>query len=99
MQYWRSCNWNSGNCLFIDWSTAHINDISQDFFGHVSVFGEESVKSLISEYEKQGGKIWDKIFEQSVERAAAAPLAYGFFALETQDDVHINGAKILLGVG
>lgn len=44
------------------------------------------------------GKIWDKIFEQSVERAAAAPLAYGYFALETQGEAHINGAKVQLGV-
>jgi hypothetical protein len=29
--------------------------------------------------EKQGGVLWDKLFE----RAAAAPLAYVFFALET----------------
>lgn len=90
---------NGNVCGIIDWSTAHINDISQDFSGHITVFGEESVKSLISEYKKQGGKTWDKIFEQSVERAAAAPLAYGIFAIETQDEVHINGAKMQLGVG
>lgn len=85
-------------CGIIDWSTARISDISQDFSGHFTVFGEESLKSLISEYEKQGGKIWNKIFEQSIERAAAAPLAYGYFALETQDDVHIRSAKVQLGV-
>ena len=85
-------------CGIIDWSTARISDISQDFSGHLTVFGEESLKSLISEYEKQGGKIWNMIFEQAVERAAAAPLAYGYFAVETQDEVHINGAKVQLGV-
>jgi len=90
---------NGNVCGIIDWSTAQTSDISQDFSGHVTVFGEESLKSLISAYEEQGGKIWDKIFEQTVERAAAAPLAYGFFALETQDEVHINGAKVQLGVG
>lgn len=89
---------NGNVCGIIDWSTAHVNDISQDFSGHITVFGEKSLKVLISEYEKQGGKIWDKIYEQSVERAAAAPLAYGYFAIETQDDVHINGAKVQLGV-
>jgi macrolide phosphotransferase len=85
-------------CGIIDWSTAQISDISQDFSGHLKVFGEKSLKSLISEYEKQGGEIWDKIFEQSVERAAAAPLDYGYFALETQDETHIIGAKAQLGV-
>jgi macrolide phosphotransferase len=86
---------NGNVCGIIDWSTARISDISQDFSGHVTVFGEESLKFLISEYEKQGGKIWNKTFEQSIERAAAAPLAYGYFALETQDDGHISGASTI----
>ncbi|MGV8963431.1 MAG: Mph(E)/Mph(G) family macrolide 2'-phosphotransferase [Candidatus Saccharimonadaceae bacterium] len=83
----------------IDWSTAHIGDPAIDFSGHATVFGEESLKVLIMEYEKQGGKVWDKLYEQTLERAAAAPLAYGFFALETQDESHIAGAKVQLGVG
>lgn len=65
---------------------------------HVTVFGEESLKNLISAYEKQGGEVWDKLFEQAVERAAAAPLAYGYFALETQDEIHLSSAKLQLGV-
>jgi macrolide phosphotransferase len=82
----------------IDWSTAHISDIAQDFSGHLTVFGEESLKALISEYQKQGGEVWDTLYEQAVERAAAAPLAYGYFALETQDKAHLDAAKGLLGV-
>ncbi|WP_423729187.1 Mph(E)/Mph(G) family macrolide 2'-phosphotransferase [Histophilus somni] len=82
----------------IDWSTAHIGDPAIDFSGHATVFGEESLKVLIMEYEKQGGKVWDKLYEQTLERAAAGPLAYGFFAVETQDESHIAGAKVQLGV-
>lgn len=82
----------------IDWSTAHVGDPSVDFSGHVNVFGEQSLKRLIDEYESHGGIIWDGLYEQAVERAAASPLAYGFFALETKDDNHINAAKIQLGV-
>lgn len=82
----------------IDWSTAHVGDIAQDFSGHATVFGEESLKALIAEYIKQGGKVWDNLFDQTIERAAAAPLAYGFFAIETQDETHIIGAKAQLGV-
>jgi macrolide phosphotransferase len=85
-------------CGIIDWSTAQIGDIAQDFSGHLTVFGEEGLKALIYEYEKQGGKVWNKLFEQAVERAAAAPLAYGYFALETQDEAHINAARIQLGL-
>lgn len=82
----------------IDWSTAQVSDTSQDFSGHVSIFGEESLKKLILEYQIQGGQVWDKLFEQTIERAAAAPLAYGFFAIETQDENHIIGAKVQLGI-
>jgi macrolide phosphotransferase len=82
----------------IDWSTAQISDTAQDFSGHSAVFGEESLRRLIAEYEKQGGVVWDKLFEQALERAAAAPLAYGFFALETGEQVHIEAAKVQLGV-
>lgn len=89
---------NGEVCGIIDWSTAQVSDIAQDFSGHVTVFGEESLKALISEYAKQGGVVWDKLFEQAIERAAAAPLAYGYFALETQDEIHLNAAKLQLGV-
>ena len=82
----------------IDWSTAHVSDIAQDFAGHFTVFGEDSLKALISEYEKQGGEVWNKLFEQTVERAAAAPLAYGYFALETQDENHLSAARLQLGI-
>lgn len=82
----------------IDWTTAHIGDPAMDFSGHLNVFGEESLKQLIDEYENLGGTIWNKIFEQTIERAAATALAYGFFAVETQSDFHINGAKTMLGV-
>lgn len=80
----------------IDWTTGQVSDPAMDFSGHVSVFGEESLKQLISDYEIQGGKVWGKLFEQAVERAAAAPLAYGIFAVETQDEKHIAGAKEML---
>lgn len=82
----------------IDWSTAHVSDIALDFSGHASIFGEENLKVLIAEYERQGGTVWDKLYEQALERAAAAPLAYGFFAVETQIEAHIHGAKTQLGV-
>jgi len=70
-----------------------------DFSGHLNIFEEDRLKQLIDEYENQGGKIWDKIFEQTTERVAAIALAYGFFAVETKSEFHINGAKAMLGVG
>lgn len=83
----------------IDWSTAHMGDPAVDFSGHAKVFGEDSLKVLIEEYEKFGGKVWKKLYDHALERVAAEPLGYGFFAIETQDERHIAGAKGLLGVG
>ncbi len=82
----------------IDWSEGQVSDPSIDFAGHISAFGEESLKELIGEYAALGGKVWDKLFEQTVERHAAAPLNYGIFAVETSSDVHIEAAKAQLGV-
>jgi macrolide phosphotransferase len=81
----------------IDWTTGQISDPAMDFSGHYSVFGEQSLKDLINAYQQQGGAVWDRLFEQALERTAAAPLAYGLFALETNDEKHITGAKGMLG--
>lgn len=81
----------------IDWITGQISDPAVDFSGHVSVFGEQSLKELINAYQQQGGAVWDKLFEQALERAAATPLAYGAFALETNDEKHITAAKGMFG--
>ena len=69
------------SCGIIDWSTAQVSDIASRFSGHVTVFGEESLKNLISAYEKQRWSIaMDKLFEQAIERAAAlAPLPLWIF--------------------
>ena len=82
----------------IDWSTAHIGDPANDFAGHLTIFGENSLRDLITAYTKQGGRIWDKLYEHTIERAAASALAYGYFALETNDKNHIQGARAQLGV-
>jgi len=82
----------------IDWSEGQVSDPSVDFSGHITVFGEDSLKELIMEYDKLGGKVWEGMFEQIVERYAAAPLAYGIFAINTDSDQHIQAAKAQLGV-
>lgn len=78
--------------------TAHIGDPANDFAGHLTIFGENSLRDLITAYTKQGGRIWDKLYEHTIERAAASALAYGYFALETNDKNHIQGARAQLGV-
>ncbi len=83
----------------IDWSEGQVNDPAIDFSGHISVFGEESLKELIRCYGKLGGKVWDNLFQQAVERHAAAPLNYGIFAINNSSDKHIEAARAQLGVG
>jgi len=83
----------------IDWSEGQVSDPSMDFSGHISVFGEESLKDLISEYEKLGGKVWKNMYEQAVERHAASPLNYAFFAISTKSEEHLQAAKVQLGLG
>lgn len=80
----------------IDWSEVEVNDPSIDFTGHLAVFGEDSLKQLIFEYKNCGGKVWDKIFEHTIERHSASPLKYAIFALESGSDMHISEAKAQL---
>lgn len=83
---------------FIDWSEGQVSDSSIDFAGHIAAFGEDSLRGLISEYQKSGGRIWGKMLEQAIERHSSAPLNYGLFAVLTKSDAHIEAAKVQLGV-
>lgn len=82
----------------IDWSEAQVGDPSIDFAGHLTVFGEDSLRDLITVYERLGGQVWDTLFAQTVERQAASALKYAVFALTTQDEGHLQGAKAQLGL-
>lgn len=82
----------------IDWSEGQVSDPSIDFSGHMSVFGEESLKDLISHYERMGGKVWQKMFEHTIERHSASALNYAFFAITTQSQDHLEAAKAQLGL-
>jgi macrolide phosphotransferase len=80
----------------IDWSEGHVSDPAIDFSGHLSVFGPDSLQQLIRQYQELGGKVWDGIYEQTVERQASTPLNYGAFALITEDERHLEAAKAQL---
>ena len=82
----------------IDWSEGQGNDPSMDFAGHIAAFGEDSLRELITVYERNGGRVWDKLFEQAVERHSASALRYAVFALTTQEEVHLQAVKAQLGV-
>lgn len=80
----------------IDWSEGQVSDPAIDFSGHLAVFGADSLRQLIKEYEELGGKVWDGIYEQTAERQASTPLNYGAFALMTEDERHREAAKAQL---
>lgn len=80
----------------IDWSEGQGNDPAMDFAGHVAAFGEQSLKDLIDVYQQKGGRIWDTLFEQVVERHAASALRYAIFALMTKDEMHLTAVKAQL---
>lgn len=82
----------------IDWSEAHVSDPAIDFAGHIAAFGEESLNDLIARYNESGGQCWDGMFEHIVERNAAAPLNYAIFALDTENETHLQAVKAQLGL-
>lgn len=77
----------------IDWSEAEVSDPSIDFAGHLAVFGEESLKELICEYEKAGGRTWSQMFDHIKERNSASVFKFAVFALNSGLDQHIATAK------
>lgn len=77
----------------IDWSEVAMSDPAIDFTGHLAVFGEESLKALINEYEKAGGRTWDRMLDQVKERHFASFLKFAVFALDSGLDEHIATAK------
>ncbi|GAB1351716.1 MAG TPA: macrolide 2'-phosphotransferase [Candidatus Rifleibacterium sp.] len=77
----------------IDWSEAQVSDPAIDFSGHLAVFGEKSLKELISEYEKCGARVWTTMFAHTCERHAASPLKYGVFAMKTGVAEHLDAAR------
>ncbi len=80
----------------IDWSEAEVTDPSLDFAGHLAVFGEESLKALINEYDKAGGRTWSTMLDQIKERHSASFLKFAVFALNSGNDEYIAAAKTAL---
>ncbi len=85
-------------CGVIDWSEGEVGDPSVDFSGHLAVFGEQGLRDLIFWYQELGGRVWEAVFEHSVERYSTAPLNYAMFAIETNLDEHMQAARGQLGV-
>ena len=83
----------------IDWSEARVDDPAIDMSGHLMAFGEPGLARLILAYQAAGGRTWPRMAHHVAERAAAFPIAYALFALQTRDEHHLAAARAQLSAG
>ncbi|RDW16262.1 macrolide 2'-phosphotransferase [Oceanobacillus chungangensis] len=83
---------------FIDWTEARVDDVAHDFVSHLMAFGEDSLKKLITSYEKSGGYVWSSMFDHIVELQAAYPIGIAEFAIKSGLPDMEEMAKEALGV-
>lgn len=83
----------------IDWSEARVDDPAIDLSGHLLAFGEPGLAQLLRHYEAAGGRTWDRMADHVAQRAAAFPVAYALYALQTRDEQHLAAARAQLSPG
>jgi aminoglycoside phosphotransferase (APT) family kinase protein len=71
----------------LDWTTAKVGDPAIDFT-YQHMMGPAAFDATVQGYLGAGGAAHPYLAERCAELAAAAPLLYGIFALETQDPHH-----------
>jgi macrolide phosphotransferase len=81
----------------LDWTEAEVGDPSVDFIFQLMAFGEGSLKQLVADYEKAGGRTWPGIEDQIKEQLGFFPVKYALFALLSGKDEHIQAAREQLG--
>ena len=87
------------NCGIIDCQSVQVSISLKIFQDTLQVFGEESLKALISEYEKQGGEVWDKtVWTNGQHRCPFIQTSVGldglaFRPLETLIDISFGTSK------
>ncbi|XLG08830.1 Hypothetical protein ACI5QM_00279 [Bacillus subtilis] len=80
----------------LDWTEAKVADPAKDFVLYQTIFGEKETARLLEYYDQAGGRIWAKMQEHISEMQAALEIAK--FALQTQQEEHVNMALEALGV-
>ncbi|WP_300345014.1 macrolide 2'-phosphotransferase [Nesterenkonia sp.] len=80
----------------LDWTTARVDDPGRDFAYQFSIGGQEAFSRTVEAYEQAGGEVWPHLAEHAHEIWAASPVAYGMFALTTEDPQHRIAAAALL---
>ncbi|HLU66744.1 MAG TPA: macrolide 2'-phosphotransferase [Kofleriaceae bacterium] len=81
----------------LDWTTARVGDPAVDFT-YQHMMGPAAFEGTVQAYLAAGGAPQPHLAERCAELAAAAPLVYGAFALESQDRQHrATAARMLAG--
>ncbi|MED1676579.1 macrolide 2'-phosphotransferase MphK [Bacillus subtilis] len=80
----------------LDWTEAKVADPAKDFVLYQTIFGEKETARLLEYYDQAGGRKWAKMQEHISEMQAALEIAK--FALQTQQEEHVNMALEALGV-
>jgi aminoglycoside phosphotransferase (APT) family kinase protein len=76
----------------LDWTTAKVGDPALDFT-YQHMMGPAAFQVTVAAYLEAGGTEHPHLSERCAELAAAAPLAYGLFALRSGDPEHRANAE------
>lgn len=74
----------------LDWTEAKGADPAKDFVFYHMIFGEKETARLLECYDQAGGRVWSKMQNHISEMQAAYPLEIAKFALQTQQEEHVN---------
>ncbi|MFN3744626.1 MAG: macrolide 2'-phosphotransferase [Hyphomicrobiaceae bacterium] len=80
----------------IDWTEARVGDPAVDLVGHLRVFGEEALPSLIESYCAAGGRRWPRLEAHCRKLNSAHAVNYALYALAIGDAGHKAAAQALL---
>ncbi len=79
----------------LDWTTAKVGDPAVDFT-YQHMMGPAAFEATVAAYIEAGGVLLPHLAERCAELAAAAPLAYGLFALQSRNPQHRAAAAARL---
>src|SRR5699024_4785810 len=80
----------------VDWTTAAIGDPARDFVFHRSSASPRAFERTVRRYVERGGHVWPRFAEHCDELYSTNPVAYGLYALETDNPTHREAAAALL---
>lgn len=80
----------------LDWTTALIGDPARDFAVHRTLATREAFDLTVERYGQRGGRVWPRLADHAAELAAAGPVSYGLYVLDTGDESQRGAAQAQL---